>query len=785
MPPAAADYYVGSLLEAGALLAREPVPGVEAQRLFGYNTGHYHFGVRKDWARLAEILDKGIHTLRARPNAELLALLGKLPAYLKVPAPLPLDRAEAALLSRRPVWRVGAVQGLALLNDIDASGLHGGIAAEYTAQVMQRLGVAMQVVAFENVAAMLQGLRDGRIDVVPFLTRTPEREREFTFSIPYVEMPYLLVARSNGPLYWDLASLRGKRVALAHAHPLREVLAQRHPDIRIVDAPNGTVAMDRVARGEAEAAVEVKLFANLRINSDTAQALRAVAAVGELPAQFHFATRRADEQLLPVVNRALADIAPDERERMLRRWVAIDLNPPFPWRRHLPLLLAIAAGLLTLAAATSWWMRRLAREVQARRRSEQLLSDIAATVPGIAYRYVFNADGTLRSCYHTPGVKSFLGIELDPKRTVLQTLAPRLRPEHVQAADAQWRRSVQTGEPFKISGAYAHPDGGERWLHAEAVRTGERDGRAVWTGFIVDISTERELQQRLQREAEARNLLLASASHELRAPTHTLSLALQSLREDGLDAAQCDALRIANDSARTLGQLLNDVLDAARLDRGELRLAPRDFDLHALIHEVAGAWRAAAASKGLAFDSSIASGRAARGAPRPAAAEADSHQPAQQRLQVHRGRQRLAARRGRGRCAAHRRRRHRQRHRRDAAGAAVRAVRVGRRAGERRQQRARTVDLPAARRADVRHDRRRQRARARHAGAGARAIALARRAGAAAARWRGRHGADLRRRRDEPGAAVGPAAGMRATGSTRPTTAPMRWCAAALAASAR
>ena len=288
-----ADYYVGSLLEASALLAREPVPGVEAQRLFGYNTGHYHFGIRKDWAQLAEILDKGTYTLRARPNAELLALLGKLPAYLKVPAPLPLDRAEAALLSRRPLWRVGAVQGLALLNDIDASGLHGGIAAEYTAQVMQRLGVAMQVVAFENVAAMLQGLRDGRIDVVPFLTRTPEREREFAFSIPYVEMPYLLVARSNGPLYWDLASLRGKRVALAHAHPLREVLAQRHPDIRIVDAPNGNVAMDRVARGEAEAAVEVKLFANLRINSDTAQALRAVAAVGELPAQFHFATARA------------------------------------------------------------------------------------------------------------------------------------------------------------------------------------------------------------------------------------------------------------------------------------------------------------------------------------------------------------------------------------------------------------------------------------------------------------------------------------------------------------
>ena len=109
-----------------------------------------------------------------------------------------------------------------------------------------------------------------------------------------------------------------KRLALALAHPLRETLAKHYPDIIIIDTSNSNEAMKLVAQRRADAAVEVKLFANLRINSDNDGVLRAVAVVGDLPAQFHFATSRAAAELLPLVDRVLADIPPTERERMVR-----------------------------------------------------------------------------------------------------------------------------------------------------------------------------------------------------------------------------------------------------------------------------------------------------------------------------------------------------------------------------------------------------------------------------------------------------------------------------------
>ena len=595
------DCYLGSLLEAGEIIASQGLTRIEVNRMLNYGTGYYHFGIRKDWAPLAGILNKGIQTLRQSAHAEINALVGRGAASATLPAALVLDEAQSDLLTRQTVWRIGAVRGLALLNDIDENNRHSGVAAEYAEQVARRLGVATLPVAYDNVAAMLDGLRRGEIDLVPFLTRTPARQREFNFSSPYLELPYVIVSRVDDTLYWNLESLRGRRLALAAQHPLIDLLARDYPDIRIVEARNGNDAMDRVELGEAEAAVEVKLFANLRLHGDGGNHLRQVATVDELPAQFHFATTHDKAPILGLVDKALADIDAAERHRMLRRWVAVDLQPSFPWRRYLPLIGVSLAALMTLVLGTAWWMRRLNREVRARRHSEALLHDIAATVPGLMFRFKLDAEGRPRQVYMTPGAERLLGLPLGPGESLFALLSPRLDPQRREAIEAARQEALASGQPYRQSFAYRHPDGRERWLMAEAVRSNQPGGAAVWTGYLVDASVERSLHDRLARESEERQLLLASASHELRAPAHTLSLALEAVPDTGLNEAQASALHIARQSTHTLTELLNDVLEAARSGVEPLRARPRTFALRAFIDDLAGIWRVAAQRKGLDF----------------------------------------------------------------------------------------------------------------------------------------------------------------------------------------
>ncbi|MFM8899740.1 MAG: transporter substrate-binding domain-containing protein [Burkholderiales bacterium] len=615
-----ADYYVGSLLEALDLLSRQPVAGIEVQEVLHTGNSLYHFGIRKDWAPLAAILNKGISRFRSDPGPNAwAATAASIPASgMAWPRPLPLSDDEAERLSKRAVWRIGAVRGLALLNDVDASGAHSGIASEYTDHVARRLGVGIELVAFDNVAAMLDGLRQGKIDFVPFLTQTEERAREFVFSKPYFEMPYMLVARSDAPLYWGLSSLQGKRLALAPAHPLRDLVAKKYPTIEMLAPKNGMDAMDMVARGDADAAVEIKVFANLRINADSAGRLRAVGAVDELPAQFRFAaSKNADAalaSLLPLVDRVLDEVPAGERERMLRRWVAIDFNPPFPWRRHVPALVVASSALLLMLAGTVWWMRRLRREVLAKRRAVAQLDDIGRTVRGVAFQDVYAADGTLQRRFFSSGTLHFLGWEPGPGQTVLQGLKPHLRASDATLLQEQLELHLERKQALKFTGLYLRPgppvfDGSiapEMWLQVDAV-VRQTEGEVFSTGYVVDVSSERHLQERLAKEASERHLLLASASHELRAPTHTLSLALQTLSSDGWPEPAARSLRIAKEASRTLAQLLNDVLDVARFDAGHVELRPQDFDLLAVIEQVRESHSTALAAKRLTFECVVAS----------------------------------------------------------------------------------------------------------------------------------------------------------------------------------
>jgi two-component system, NarL family, sensor histidine kinase EvgS len=602
-----ADYYLGSLLEAIYALEQDNVPGIEVREILQSGSGLYHFGLRKDWGPLAAILNKGITRFRLDIEPRARAAAGAaLPASVAIPGAMRLGDEDARKLAQRSVWRIGAVRGLAMLNDVDAAGSHSGISAEYAEHVARRLGVAIEVVPFDSVGAMLDAMRTARIDFIPFLTRTAEREREFVFSKPYFDMPYVLVARSDAALFWDLGSLRGKRLAMALQHPLRPVIAQRYPEIRVLDARNGNEAMDMVARGDADAAVEIKVVANLRINSDPSSRLRAAGEVSELSAQFSFATMGNPAALMPLVDRALDDVSPAERERMLRRWVAVDLDPPFPWRRYLPVLLVGLAALATLAGGTAWWMRRLAREVRARRRSDEQLDDLGRTIPGVVFRHVMDEHGKLKRSFYSSGTGNFLGVQPERGQTVLDLLEPRVPPEQAQAARRSRTESLRSGAPFKSTCAYTHPAGHEMWLRTEAVCGRSREGDTVWTGYVVDVTAQHELQERLAQEAQQRHVLLASASHELRAPTHTLTLALQTMPPDAVHESAAHLLRIATDAARTLSQLLDDVLDVARFEAGRTELHPQDFDLRLLIEPLREAYAGALAGKQLGFECTVA-----------------------------------------------------------------------------------------------------------------------------------------------------------------------------------
>lgn len=99
-----------------------------------------------------------------------------------------------------------------------------------------------------------------------------------------------------------------------------------------------------------------------------------------------------------------------------------------------------------------------------------------------------------------------------------------------------------------------------------------------------------EMLVRLSESWEHQRDLLSNVSHELRTPLTIISGYIQSIlrRGDNLSEIQTEALKTASSEADRTVQLLQDLLDLARLDSDRLQFQPENIILNELMKEVVG-----------------------------------------------------------------------------------------------------------------------------------------------------------------------------------------------------
>lgn len=93
-----------------------------------------------------------------------------------------------------------------------------------------------------------------------------------------------------------------------------------------------------------------------------------------------------------------------------------------------------------------------------------------------------------------------------------------------------------------------------------------------------------------RREAEAasefKSRFLANISHEIRTPMNSILGFTELLARADLDPVEADYLETIHDSARSLLDLLNGILDLSKVESGRMELEPADCDLNDILVDV-------------------------------------------------------------------------------------------------------------------------------------------------------------------------------------------------------
>ncbi len=177
---------------------------------------------------------------------------------------------------------------------------------------------------------------------------------------------------------------------------------------------------------------------------------------------------------------------------------------------------------------------------------------------------------------------------------------------------------LRAGRPSEATFRIRHADGTPRWVREHAVPHRDDTGLLSVVGVVGDVTEQKRaeailLDAKTAAETASRDKtsFIATLSHEIRTPLGTVNgfadLLARELKDYEAQTGtplppQIDEFvgTIRDRTGQILG-LVSDIFDLANVEGGRVALAPAAVDVNGLVEEVAGAYRAALAAKGVAL----------------------------------------------------------------------------------------------------------------------------------------------------------------------------------------
>ncbi len=244
-------------------------------------------------------------------------------------------------------------------------------------------------------------------------------------------------------------------------------------------------------------------------------------------------------------------------------------------------------------------------------RREAQLRHLCGNIPGIVLQMRVHQDGSFEIPFVSDQVQDLCGLPPD-----VVTQDPMMLLDGVHADDRAElasisRASLDLAKPWRCSFRVIHAEtGAVAWLRGGFVPTLRPDGSILWDGVLVDVTLLKCREEELVRATEqalhanrAKTEFLANMSHELRTPLNAIigfsDVMLSELFGKLGSERYVDYVRDMRHSGQHLLNIINALLDIAKIEAGQMELAETSLTIETLVADCLPLVREKVAARGL------------------------------------------------------------------------------------------------------------------------------------------------------------------------------------------
>jgi signal transduction histidine kinase/ActR/RegA family two-component response regulator len=186
----------------------------------------------------------------------------------------------------------------------------------------------------------------------------------------------------------------------------------------------------------------------------------------------------------------------------------------------------------------------------------------------------------------------------------IRPVMPRALPAMALPSDAE--ETIRQLEKVVSEFMIQYPSHTQR---IPALRPGEHPLIAFVRSMAASMAAKQEQLEKLNQDvieaAKEKERFFANMSHEVRTPMNGIFGMVNLLLEMDLDPIQREHLETIHSSSESLLNILDDILDYAKLNAKEMPLKPRSFELQKLIREVLLVYKANADARHIGLSATI------------------------------------------------------------------------------------------------------------------------------------------------------------------------------------
>lgn len=233
--------------------------------------------------------------------------------------------------------------------------IHQGISMDYKNIFQQKLATPFELVKTRSWEESIQYAKKGRCEILSFLAmKTSNREKYFSFTTPYLKVPFVIATKNNINFIADLSLLNDKIVAIPKGYASGDTIKQLYPNLRIQRVENSKEGLKKVVDGEVFGFIGTLASVGYLLQNEYIGELK-IAGKFDQYWDLAIASLKNDPILHSILQKTLDSVSISQRADIYNRWVAVKYEQKVDYKKIWQIIFfALFAIIIVL-----YWNRKL------------------------------------------------------------------------------------------------------------------------------------------------------------------------------------------------------------------------------------------------------------------------------------------------------------------------------------------------------------------------------------------------------------------------------------------